>query len=435
MLCQRRPLGVIQRALRPCSDGFDGIPLQVLHGFQVKRQETARLYKDTFPLRLAFLPLDEILICMRLSYSSLAPWRMAVAGFLLSITASLIGCATSPASPTSPTPTSAQTAGITGGLLVVRLERVKEPPPESIVLEVGSTTKSGKLQFTGRLSQNTAGEYADYLVALPLSPDQYLLTGLNSSGIPNSSDFVLKAPFTVSASAPDYLGRLVLSTDLTTAQTRLRVEDHYQEDTALFLSVLSKLKDLPIGNALIQASPMILRPAESPTQSTTSSLASTAKSGNLIELTPLTSDAASLLVPGDRAAFKKFLQQPFPRAFVTNHAGAQAMAGGSTAAETALSRCNSRARGKECQLFAINDMLVTPDKCAPAASNSTARHTASSDCDPTDHKANTGGKTTNGNAPQVLSGVPTAGSPPADASQTLKTNPGLEQLLRAGSKK
>lgn len=369
---------------------------------------------------------------MRLSYLSLALWRMVAAGVLLSITASLIGCATSPA---TPTPTPAQTAGITGGLLVVRLERVKAPPPESIVLEVGSATKSGKLQFTGRRSQNTSGEYSDYLVALPLPPDQYLLTGLNSSGgISDSSNFVFKAPFTVSASAPDYLGRLVLSTDLATAQTHLRVEDHYQEDTALFLSLLSKLKDLPIGNALIQASPMILRPAESPQQNTPPA-ASTAKSGNLIKLTPLTSDTASLLVPNDRAAFKKFLQLPFPRAFVTNHAGAQAMANGPTAAETALSRCNSRKRDKECQLFAINDMVVMPDKCAPPSSKTTARHTVSPDCPPTDNKVDTTGKTTSGNAPQTLSGTPAAALPPADASQTLKTNPGLEQLLRAGGKK
>lgn len=340
---------------------------------------------------------------------------------LLALLGGLGACANPPDKPPA--------SELTGGLLVIRWESSMEPPP-SIALGVASPGKSGVLPFVGKLRQSPSGQVADYLFALALVPDQYLLKALQAPGLLAAGDVPLNLAFAVGEGSPGYLGRLVLTVDAGFAQspqppqTRLRVEDHFVEDTALFRAALNELKDLQIGNAVINAGPEILPPPV-PAEAT-----SAASEKPPTAPTPVTSKSASLLVRGDRPAFSKFLELPSPRAFATNHAGARSTASGPTAAERALSRCNRRARGGECQLFAVDDLLVNPDACTDQAPGK-ARPVP---CEP----FGSGTERPNGPA-NVVTPTPTppapARAPQSTAPSDTKGDPGLEHLLRAGSQK
>jgi cytochrome c len=283
----------------------------------------------------------------------------------------------------SSTPSTPSTTSLTGGILTVRLKNALDPPA-SIFLSVGMAGTLDKAQFEGKLTRNFLGNfpdrYADYLVVLSLLPNRYVLESLRALVGSKEVNQALSLPFTVVQGSPNYLGRLVLTLNIASEETRVGIEgieNHLEEDTVVFRSALKNLKnikDFPdISSALIQISPTGVLHGNAPSglkwATTSAAFSPTLNPSKQVNFELLTPSASSLLASTDRSAFRKFLRVAPPRAFATNHSGAWGWASGVNSVPRALTHCskrlgpanlkaNNNLNVNKCQLFAVDEMLI-----------------------------------------------------------------------------
>ncbi len=275
---------------------------------------------------------------------------MGLAGLLV-----LAGCASPPPADAKAAPVPAP---LHGALLVVRLSSLLEPPA-AVRVDVALQGQPGVTSVSGRLQQSVPGQYADYLLALALPPDRYLLTGIRDadSQTPDAqrSLATINVPFEVTTTGPVYLGRLVLARG---AAAGVTVEDHFDEDTVLFRSAIGELKTATIGRSIIAAEALV-----GSSVSPDPNAVPPPPPGSALKVAPVTEAAADELASPARAAFAKFMLVKLPRAFAIGTAGSFGYARGANAVDRALRACAQRAGGEPCRLFAVDDTLITPDSC------------------------------------------------------------------------
>jgi hypothetical protein len=250
-------------------------------------------------------------------------------------------------------------ATLTGGLLIVRFEEILTPP-EFIRLVVRHSEKDEKAQFLGKINQNSRGNYTDYLVALSLPPGSYVLDDLRGLANASTRFVALDLPFIIEPDAPGYMGRLLIRSSPGTGKINFRIEDHYEKDSAKFRAALSAVRDVAISRTILTSSALAAN-NKSDSKTILGESYFGKKYNTRINFTPLTPTSSSLLLVGDRSEFNNFLSADSPKSFATNHAGAWGWSQGINSTEIALSQCNKKSKDMnsgECQLFAINDMLV-----------------------------------------------------------------------------
>lgn len=276
---------------------------------------------------------------------------MGLAGLLV-----LAGCASPP--PAADAKAAPVPAPLHGALLVVRLSSLLEPPA-AVHVDVALQGQPGVTSVSGRVQQSVPGQYADYLVALALPPDRYLLTGIRDadSKTPDAqrSLATINVPFEVTATGPVYLGRLVLARG---AAASVTVEDHFDEDTVQFRSAIGALKTATIGRSII-APEALVGSSVSPDPNAVPP----PPPGSALKVAPVTEAAAEGLAPQAKAAFAKFMLVKLPRAFAIGTAGSFGYARGANAVDRALRACARRSGGEPCRLFAVDETLITPDSC------------------------------------------------------------------------
>lgn len=250
-------------------------------------------------------------------------------------------------------------SALTGALIVVRLENRLEFPP-AVAVELGSEADGSLSAVTGRRQQSIPGLYADYLVALALSPQRYTITAIKTVGkTPEEPSELLASmmiPVDVRPSNPAYLGRLVIAAKSVTNVVNINVQDHFDEDVLLFRSALAPLRTVTIDKSVIASSALAsvkvnVRQEEKahPFQ---------------LGVYAVSSDAPLLLAPKARPAFTRFLALKVPRVFAISDTGNSALASGEGAMERALRNCANRAGEKSCRIFAIDHTLVMQSSCS-----------------------------------------------------------------------
>jgi hypothetical protein len=267
----------------------------------------------------------------------------------------LAGCASVPQEAAPPAAPS-----LHGALLVVRLSGLLEPPA-AVRADVALQGQPAGTSIAGRLQQSVPGQYADYLLALALPPERYVITavrhGASSSGKQAPPALAtMNVPFEVKPSDPAYLGRLVL----VPSAAGVVVQDHFEEDTVLFRATFSELRTADIGRDIL--------PLEALAGSTVApdpAVPPPPPPGSALEVTAVTEEAAQRLTsPSARAAFKEFLLLKPPRAFAISEGGAHGYAGGARSVERALRACARRSKDETCRLFVVDGTLITGDSCA-----------------------------------------------------------------------
>lgn len=263
------------------------------------------------------------------------------------------GCST----PLSPT---AKAADLTGGLLVVRLLGRLDPPP-AVQVDVAVPGEGKATAVSGRRQQSVPGQYADYLVSMPLRPERYVLTALRELHPPGAEPthaspllVTMTLPFKVTDQGPVYLGRLIVAAEGSNAAAPVEAQDRYDEDTLLFRSAIALLRDVAIANAAIPnellASAVVGdRPAPTDAAPT-----------RRLTVDSLNADARQALDPSARDAFASFLRLKPPRAFAIGDAGspAHAFGRGTGAIDRALRDCAQASATRACHLFAVDDMWM-----------------------------------------------------------------------------
>ncbi len=266
----------------------------------------------------------------------------------------LAGCASPPqAAPPAKPP-------LHGALLVVRLAGLLEPPA-AVRIDIALQGQPAGTSVAGRLQQGVPGQYADYLVALALPPDRYVMTAVRNAVSPPSGKepsqalATMNVPFEVKPSDPVYLGRLVL----VPGAASVVVQDHFDEDTVLFRLAINDLRTADIGRDIIPAealagSVVAPDPAVPPPP----------PAGSALKVAPVTEAASeSLTSPSARTAFKDFLLLKSPRAFATSEGGDYGYARGASAVDRALRSCARRSKDETCRLFVVDETLITGDSC------------------------------------------------------------------------
>lgn len=293
----------------------------------------------------------------------------------LGAVALLAGCASAPPPPPP----------VQGALLVVRLAQVLEPPA-SLRLEVALAGETSGTAVSARLQQSVPGQYADYLVALALPPQRYVLTGLQAydktaaeaSGKADQPRLLalLNVPFEVPATEPVYLGRLIVPPGGAASPTVFAIEDHFDEDTVQFRSAVAELREAKIGKQLI--APQALAAAQLAPPPTPEPV------GAQMVVTPVTPASAELLVPRARNAFAGFLRLKPPRAFAISDADGYGYANGAQAVERALRACIRRSQAPTvCRMFAVDDTLIDRDSCQVTLASGAKKAAVDAGCAPT----------------------------------------------------
>jgi hypothetical protein len=252
-----------------------------------------------------------------------------------------------------------------GALLVVRLVDRLEPPA-AVQVDVGLLREGSTTSVTARRQQSVPGRFADYLVALALPPQRYVITAIRDAGLPAADPAALlltaTVPFEVKPGAPMYLGRLVIAPAVA-GGAAIEARDHYEEDTLLFRSAVAALRGLTIGRSIIANSS--LASASTPATASASPAANKAAPGlaaRRMTADMISPDADAAFTQPARDAFAKFLRLRAPRAFAIGDDNARSYAyfEGAGAVERAMRECARQAQQRPCRLFAVDDTLLSP---------------------------------------------------------------------------
>jgi hypothetical protein len=280
--------------------------------------------------------------------------KAALAAAALAVAGSLAGCA-------SMADKKALTGELSGALLVVRLADRLESPA-ALTVEVALLREGGATSFTARRQQSVPGRYADYLLALALPPQRYVLTGIRDADTaaaePASLQVSVTVPFEVKPGAPMYLGRLVLA-PASAGGPAIEAQDHYDEDTLLFRSAVAALRGATIDRNVIANGVLSSATTSAATPSAPRPGAPTARQLTAEVIGP---DADAQFTRAARDAFAKFLRLQAPRAFAIGNADARfyAYSMGTGAVERAMRDCARQAPGRSCRLFAVDDTILSP---------------------------------------------------------------------------
>ena len=288
-------------------------------------------------------------------------WRgLTITWISIALAGLLTGCAVPVKKVNAPT--------LTGALLVVRLQNRLEFP-QTLAVEVGSEADGSLRSLTGRRHQSIPGRYADYLVALALTPQRYSITAVRGIGKTAEEPFELLAsmmiPFDVKPSNPAYLGRLVIPSEPTTGVVKVEVQDHFDEDVLLFRSALAPLRTAIVDKSVIAPSAL--------GSITVSPLQEEKVHPIQLGVNAEISEGLLLVAPKARPAFMRFLAKKVPRAFAISNTGNSALASGEGAIERALRDCAKRAGETSCRIFAVDNTLVPQAACSPATEGRTSR--------------------------------------------------------------
>ncbi len=292
---------------------------------------------------------------------------VAIAGFVLS---GLLGGCALPKAAQKPAETH------TGALLVVRLADRLETP-SSVQVEVSLLREGSTALISAQRHHSVPGRHADYLVALALPAQRYVITALRepaqSADGPGAVLAVMSVPFEVKNGGPAYLGRLVVAPDTARTGAGVQAQDHFDDDTLLFRSAVTALRGVPIERAVIPsgvlasavASPRPAAGALVKANGNGNGRGNTVIGGRELSVDVIGSGAEAALAPSARDAFARFLRLKAPRAFAVAGSDARAFAysGGSGAVERAMRECSRLAAGRSCRLFAVDDTLMAPAAC------------------------------------------------------------------------
>jgi hypothetical protein len=258
-------------------------------------------------------------------------------------------------------PSGAQSSGMTGALMVVRLQN-RLDPPASIAVDVAAKSDGRVISITGKRFQSVPGQYADYLIALALPSQEYTLNSLRDSSLPGKDAAGLLArlniPIDVKSTQPVYLGRFVVSAAVFAEGADFDIQDHFAEDSVAFRSALAPLRNASIDRGVI--SPQTLMKAKVALQ--------VDRSQNQLQLEAKPVDAQTLafLTPPAHTAFTRFLTFKLPRAFAINDAGKTGLASGAGAVERAMKDCSNSGQDKTCRIFAVDNTYLTSIPCFPS---------------------------------------------------------------------
>lgn len=287
-------------------------------------------------------------------------WHVVPSTWVLAAMVLLCGCSALPEK-------KGASGELTGALLAVRLTERLETPA-ALQVEVALVADGASTSITARRRQSVPGRYADYLVALALPPQNYVLTAMRDAAVPADDPAgklaTITLPFEVKAGGPAYLGRLVVSPAGPAAAARIEVQDEYEEDTVLFRSAIGALRSASIARDVIPNRSLVAAAASAPRSAPAApsgSLASTASPALLLTVDTIAADADAAFTRPARSAFAKFLRLKPPRAFAIGDADARvhAYAAGSGAVERAMRDCTRLAAGAACHLFAVDDTLLS----------------------------------------------------------------------------
>lgn len=267
----------------------------------------------------------------------------------------LLGCAVTPP------------PKITGAILVVRL--IANPQPTGVIaVKIAQDDPSVPMATVrGRvIASRFSGGTVDYAFAIPLTPGSYTVSP--AGGLPS-----FEVAFDVPADAPVYVGRVLLPQG-----TSPVLEDRGAEDLPLLRRVIEQLQSVEINSRIGTLRQVgSTESARTTSDSTSAALAqdaemsaSTAKSGNSLEMVPVSEVSNDELPAHLKNAFKRYLKLRGSRAFAVEEGGtAYAMASGANAIARAMQDCNKSSRKNSCRLFSVEQTVILQKGCDSPASS------------------------------------------------------------------